>query len=173
MSRQEEEALLFNLGLDPRPQLETDEQKWMWEAIREAIKAYRAKEVPVGAVVIFQKKIIARAHNQTELLKDATAHAEMLALTSAQSYIDDWRLNACSLVSTLEPCSMCLGAMFLTRTQNLIWGACDIRHGACGSWVNLLASKHPTHEICEQKDVLSIYSETLMRAFFQERRQEK
>lgn len=160
-------------GLDPRPNIQNDDEKFMFEALKEAYKAYEQQEVPVGAVVVHEKKVIAKAYNQVEMLKDATAHAEMLALTIAENYLDNWRLKDCTLYSTLEPCSMCLGASFLTRVKRVCWAAPDLRHGACGSWVNLLEGKHPTHTIESDSGFLSPYSEILMKSFFSKRRKER
>src|ERR1700746_940666 len=115
----------------------TDEN-FMREALRQAQKAYDADEVPVGAVVIRAGKIIGRAYNQVELLKDATAHAEMLALTQAEAAVGDWRLTDCDLYVTKEPCTMCAGAIVHVRLRRLVFGCADLRAGAAGSVVNLL-----------------------------------
>src|ERR1041384_5135722 len=117
------------------------DQYFMREALRLAQKAYKADEVPVGAVVVREGKIIARAHNQVELLKDATAHAEMLALTAAEAAIGDWRLTDCDLYVTKEPCAMCAGAIIHTRIRRVIFGCADPRSGGAGGIVNLL--QHP------------------------------
>src|SRR5512133_217680 len=111
---------------------------FMREALRQAAKAYEADEVPVGAVVVRAGKIIARAYNQVELLKDATAHAEMLALTQAEAAVGDWRLLDCDLYVTKEPCAMCAGAIIHVRLHRLIFGCADPRAGAAGSLINLL-----------------------------------
>src|SRR6266849_8526341 len=111
---------------------------YMREALRLARKAYDADEVPVGAVVVRAGKLIARAYNQVELLKDATAHAEMLALTEAEAAVGDWRLVDCDLYVTKEPCPMCAGAMVHTRIRRLIFGCPDPFGGAAGSILNLL-----------------------------------
>src|SRR5881392_1154053 len=115
---------------------------FMREALRLARKAYDADEVPVGAVVVRAGKIIARAYNQVELLKDATAHAEMLALTQAEAALGDWRLIDCDLYVTKEPCPMCAGAMVHVRIRRVVFGCLDPRSGAAGSLMNLL--QHPT-----------------------------
>src|SRR3989442_4801811 len=111
---------------------------FMGEALRQARRAYEAEEVPVGAVVARAGKIIARAHNQVELLKDATAHAEMLALTQAEAAVGDWRLTDCDLYVTKEPCAMCAGALVHVRIQRVIFGCADPWAGAAGSVMNLL-----------------------------------
>ena len=143
----------------------------MLEALKEAWKAFRKEEVPVGAVLVKEGKVIARGHNQVEMLQDATAHAEMLCLTAGESALENWRLQETTLYCTIEPCSMCAGAMLLTRITRLVWGAPDIRHGANGSWVDLFAKPHPMHTLTIKKGVLEEYSATLMKDFFRIRRQ--
>ncbi len=142
----------------------------MNEALKEAKKAYKANEVPVGAVLVYEDRIIARAHNQVELLQDATAHAEMIALTMGASALSNWRLTKTTLYCTIEPCAMCAGAMFLSRIQKLIWGAPDLRHGACGSWVNLFDKKHPTHSIEVIQGISSDPCSAILQDFFKMRR---
>src|SRR5437870_864697 len=114
------------------------DESFMREALRQAQKANEADEVPVGAVVVRDGKIIARAFNQVELLKDATAHAEMLALTAAEAAVGDWRLTECDLYITKEPCPMCAGAIVHTRIRRVIFGCADVRAGAAGTVINLL-----------------------------------
>jgi tRNA(adenine34) deaminase len=143
---------------------------YMNEALKEAKKAYKAKEVPVGAVLVYEDRIIARAHNQVELLQDATAHAEMIALTMGASALSNWRLTKTTLYCTIEPCAMCAGAMFLSRIQKLIWGAPDLRHGACGSWINLFDKKHPTHSIEVVQGISSDSCSAILQDFFKMRR---
>src|SRR6201997_691738 len=121
------------------------DQYFMREALRQAQKAYAAGEVPVGAVVVRGGKIIGRAHNQVELLKDATAHAEMLALTQAEAAIGDWRLTECDLYVTKEPCPMCAGALVHTRVRRVIFGCTDPAAGAAGSVLNLLQMSGLNH----------------------------
>src|SRR6058998_3428067 len=115
-----------------------NDEFFMREALRMANKAAKAGEVPVGAVVVRAGKIIARAYNQVELLKDATAHAEMLALTQAEEAVGDWRLTDCDLYVTKEPCAMCAGALVHTLIRRVIFGCTDSAAGAAGSVVNLL-----------------------------------
>src|ERR1051325_10947170 len=111
---------------------------YMCEALRLANKARAAKEVPVGAIVVREQKIISKAYNQVEVLKDATAHAEMLALTAAEAAVGDWRLTDCDLYVTKEPCIMCAGALVHTRIRRVVFGCADVRAGAAGSVINLL-----------------------------------
>src|SRR6266581_8733943 len=124
------------------------DEYFMREALRQAQKACDTGEVPVGAVVVLAGKIIGRAHNQMELLKDATAHAEMLALTQAEAAVGDWRLIDCDLYVTKEPCAMCAGALVHTRVRRLIFGCPDSAAGAAGSVMNLLQMPGFNHR-CE------------------------
>ena len=121
---------------------------FMGEALRQASRAREADEVPVGAVIVRGGKIIARAFNQVEALKDATAHAEMLALTQAESAVGDWRLTDCTLYATKEPCPMCAGAIVHTRLARVVFGAADPKGGAAGSALNLLQFPTLNHR-CE------------------------
>src|SRR5213596_4044353 len=124
------------------------DEHFMREALQQAQKAYAADEVPVGAVVVREGKIIGRAYNQVELLKDATAHAEMLAVTQAEAAVGDWRLTDCDLYVTKEPCAMCAGAIVHVRLRRLIFGCADPRAGAAGSIINLLQLPSLNHR-CE------------------------
>ena len=108
----------------------TKHEFYMNEALKEAMKAFDAGEVPVGAVIVYEKKIIARAHNQIKTLRDPTAHAEMIAITQAAGFLRNERLNSCDLYVTIEPCSMCMGASVLARIKNLVYGAKDPKTGA-------------------------------------------
>jgi tRNA(adenine34) deaminase len=146
------------------------DQSYMREALRQAAKARAADEVPVGAVVVREGKIIARAYNQVELLKDATAHAEMLALTQAEAAAGDWRLTDCDLYVTKEPCVMCAGAIVHTRIRRVIFGCDDPRSGGAGGLVNLL--QHPTlNHRCEITiGVLENECASILQEFFREKR---
>lgn len=149
-----------------------EDEKFMLEALKEAWIAFRNEEVPIGAVLVHKGKIIARGNNQVEMLRDATAHAEMLCLTAGSSVMENWRLLDCTLYCTIEPCAMCAGAMFLTRITKLVWGAPDLRHGANGSWINIFKTNHPIHNVVVESGVLKDYAATLMKDFFQKRRKE-
>lgn len=127
--------------------LRSDEY-FMGEALRQAKAAGRAGEVPVGAVIVRDGEIIARAANQVEQLKDATAHAEMLAITQAEAVLGDWRLNGCSLFVTKEPCPMCAGAVVHVRLDRVVFGCGDPRGGAAGGALNLLQFPSLNHR-CE------------------------
>lgn len=150
-----------------------DDERFMLEALKEAWKAFQKKEVPVGAVLVHNGKVIARGHNQVELLQDATAHAEMLCITVGEAALENWRLAETTLYCTIEPCSMCAGAMLLARVPTLVWGAPDIRHGANGTWIDLFEKPHPTHSIQVRKGILQDPCASLMKEFFQQRREGK
>jgi tRNA(adenine34) deaminase len=139
---------------------------FMGEALRQAIKANEAGEVPVGAVVVREGQIIARAFNQVELLKDATAHAEMLALTQAEGIVGDWRLNDCSLYITKEPCPMCAGAIVHTRVSRVVFGASDPKSGAAGSAMNLLQCPALNHRCDLTGGVRAAECRALLQKFF-------
>ncbi len=111
---------------------------FMGEALRQAARAYDAEEVPIGAVIVRDSRVIARAFNQVELLKDATAHAEMLAITQAETAVGDWRLADCTLYVTKEPCPMCAGAAIHARLARVVFGAADPKGGCAGGAMNLL-----------------------------------
>jgi len=142
----------------------------MREALKEARKALEEDEVPVGAVIVSGGKIIARGHNQIERLKDPTAHAEMIAITSAANFLDTKWLNEASLYVTIEPCSMCAGALVLSRIKNLFYGADDPKTGGCGSVTNVVNNKSLNHRIKVQKGILREECGQLLTQFFQSKR---
>jgi tRNA(adenine34) deaminase len=142
----------------------------MRDALRQAQKAHEADEVPVGAVVVRNGRIIARAYNQVELLKDATAHAEMLALTQAEAAVGDWRLTDCDLYVTKEPCPMCAGALVHVRIRRLIFGCADPRAGAAGSVVNLLQLPSLNHQCDITSGVLQNECAAILQDFFRKHR---
>jgi tRNA(adenine34) deaminase len=143
---------------------------FMNEALRLARKALEKEEVPVGAVVVRDGKIIGRAHNQVELLKDATAHAEMLALTQAEAAVGDWRLNDCDLYVTKEPCVMCAGALVHVRMRRVVFGCADERSGGAGGLVNLLQMPGLNHRCEITSGTLSDECAALLKSFFKSRR---
>lgn len=143
---------------------------FMGEALRQAARAYEAEEVPVGAVIVRDGRIIARASNQVELLKDATAHAEMLVLTQAQEAVGDWRLTDCTLYVTKEPCPMCAGAVVHTRLQRVVFGAHDPKGGAAGGAMNLLQFPTLNHRCDITAGVREADCRTLLQSFFAEQR---
>lgn len=153
---------------------QNEDECYMAEALKEAWKAFLEDEVPVGAVLVHAGRIVARGHNQVEMLRDATAHAEMLCLTAGSAVSDKgWRLNEMTLYCTLEPCTMCAGAMFLSRLGRLVWGAKDLRHGANGSWIDLFENKHPMHTVEITSGVYAELAAEMMRTFFVQKRVEK
>jgi len=146
---------------------------YMREALKEAQKALEEDEVPVGAVVVHEGKVIARGHNQIERLKDPTAHAEMLALTSATNYLGQKWLNGASVYVTIEPCSMCAGALVLSRVKDLYFGAKDPKTGACGSIINIASHKKLNHRIKVKGGVIAGDCGSLLSAFFKKKRKKK
>ena len=147
------------------------DEYFMREALRLASKAAQAGEVPIGAVVVREGKIIARSHNQVELLKDATAHAEMLVLTQAEAAVGDWRLTDCDLYVTKEPCPMCAGALIHTRVRRVIFGCADRAAGAAGSVINLLQMPTLNHRCDIAIGVLEDECAAILKDFFRQRRE--
>src|SRR5467141_5156126 len=140
------------------------------EALRHAQKAYEAGEVPVGALVVREGRVIARAFNQVELLKDATAHAEMLALTQAEEVVSDWRLTDCTLYVTKEPCPMCAGAIVHVRLARVVYGVGDPKAGAAGGVMNLLQFPSFNHRCEITGGVREAECRQLLQSFFAEQR---
>ena len=145
-------------------------EQHMRQAINEAHKAFEDNEVPVGAVIVYDNQIIARAHNQIKRLKDPTAHAEMIATTQAASYMKNERLNGCDLYVTIEPCAMCMGAAILGRFRKIIYGASDPKTGACGSVVDLSKPGLFNHDLEVVSGVLENESRDIIQRFFVEKR---
>ncbi len=143
---------------------------FMREALRLAAKARAAKEVPVGAIVVREERIISRGYNQVELLKDATAHAEMLALTAAEAAVGDWRLTDCHLYVTKEPCPMCAGAIVHTRIRRVIFGCPDVRAGAAGTVMNLVDNPSLNHRCQITSGVLQNECAAILQDFFRKKR---
>ena len=143
---------------------------FMGEALRQAVRAYEAEEVPIGAVVTRNGRIIARAFNQVELLKDATAHAEMLAITQAEEAVGDWRLTDCTLYVTKEPCPMCAGAIVHVRFARVVFGAPDLKSGAAGGALNLLQWPTLNHRSEITPGMREEECRNLLRSFFAEQR---
>lgn len=143
---------------------------FMGEALRQARRAFEREEVPIGAVVVKNGKIIARAYNQVELLKDATAHAEMLAITQAEAVVEDWRLNDCDLYVTKEPCPMCAGALVHARLRRVIFGCSDPRGGAAGGLINILQMPGLNHHCEISSGIRGDESGAILKEFFSLRR---
>jgi tRNA(Arg) A34 adenosine deaminase TadA len=146
--------------------VESDE-RWMQEALAEAERAGRAGEVPVGAVVVLDGRVIGRGHNQVEGLQDPTAHAEMLALTAAANTVKSWRLDGSTMYVTLEPCAMCAGALFNARVARLVFAAHDPKKGAVGSVVDLSEEEPLNHHLDVDSGTLKDESSRLLKVFFE------
>jgi tRNA(adenine34) deaminase len=143
---------------------------FMGEALRQAARAYEAEEVPIGAVVTREGRIIGRAYNQVELLKDATAHAEMLALTQAETFLGDWRLTDCTLYVTKEPCPMCAGAIVHVRLARVVFGVADPKGGGAGGVMNILQWPTLNHRSEITGGVRESECRALLQSFFVEQR---
>lgn len=141
-------------------------EKFMKEALKEAQKAYDKEEVPVGAVIVKDGKIIARAHNQKEIKNDTTCHAEILAIQKASKKLGAWRLSECEMYVTLEPCPMCTGALIQSRIKKVYIGAMDYKTGACGSVLNLLDDYKFNHKVEIEKEILKDECEAIIKSFF-------
>jgi len=150
-----------------------DDEHFMREALRQARKAAKQDEVPIGAVIVHQGNVIGRAWNQVETLKDATAHAEMLALTQAESALGDWRLNECDLYVTKEPCPMCAGAIMHCRVRRVIFGCPDVKGGAAGGFWNLLQAPNLNHRTEITSGVLNDDCVRILKEFFAEARRRR
>jgi tRNA(adenine34) deaminase len=146
------------------------DQMYMQEAIKQAKVAFEADEVPIGAVIVHENQIIAKAHNQVELLKDPTAHAEMIAITQAANSLGSKWLNAATLYVTIEPCSMCAGAMVLARLARVVFGAFDPKTGACGSVHNIANHKQLNHRLLVTSGVMEKECGYLLSHFFSKKR---
>ncbi len=142
---------------------------YMQLAITEAKKAFERDEVPVGTVIVYENNIIARSHNQREMLLDPTAHAEMIAITQASAYLQNWRLSDTTIYVTLEPCAMCAGALVQARVKNLVYGAKDEKCGACESLINLVNEPRFNHRLNVISGILEDECSKLLRQFFLER----
>lgn len=138
----------------------------MFAALKEAEKALEDGEVPVGTVIVHNNKIIALGYNQIERLKDSTAHAEMIAITSACNHLNNWRLEGCSIYVTLEPCIMCTGALLTSRINELYFAAHDSKFGACGSVYNLAEEGKTNHKIKVYSGIYADESSRLLEEFF-------
>ena len=143
---------------------------YMREALKEAVKAFESDEVPVGAIITHKGEIIGRAHNQIKTLKDPTAHAEIIAITQAANFLQSERLIDCVMYSTLEPCSMCAGAMVLSRIKSLIYAAKDPKTGAHDSVFKILNNKKLNHRVKVKSGILKQEAGSLMKGFFKTKR---
>ena len=146
-------------------------QQYMQKAFLLAEQAYEEKEIPVGALVVKDNRVIGKGYNQTERLKDATAHAEMLAISAACSTLENKYLKECTLYVTLEPCPMCTGALVWSKIDRIVFGASDPRAGACGSIFNLSGNHKLNHQIEVIQGIMEQDCEWIIKHFFRERRQ--
>ena len=147
-----------------------DHTKWMRLALREAEQAFDIKEVPVGAVIMKGGNLIGRGHNQMELLTDPTAHAEIIAITAAASFLGDWRLEECSLYVTKEPCAMCAGAIINSRLEKVVFGCYDEQEGCCGSLYQICSDPRFSHKTAVKGGILENDCSSLLVNFFKSRR---
>lgn len=150
-----------------------ESEKYMKEALKEAKKAYKKLEVPVGAVIVKDGKIIARGHNQKETKFDTTKHAEIIAIQKASKKLETWRLIDCEMYVTLEPCSMCAGAIINSRIKKVYIGASDEKTGAVGSVLNLFTDYKFNHNVMFEKGILEQSCKELLQDFFKELRKLK
>ena len=147
--------------------------KWMKYALSEALKAYDNDEVPVGAIIIKDNKIIAKGYNQKELLRDATAHAEIIAITSASINLENWRLTDCVMYVTMEPCAMCSGAIINSRIKSVYFGVYDEGSGCCGSLYQICQDPRMNHQTTVRGGILEKDSKSLLQDFFKLKRKPK
>lgn len=151
----------------------TNQEKFMKEALKEAKKAYEKEEIPVGAIIVKDNKIIARAYNVKEEKKDTTKHAEIIAIQKASKKLESWRLTDCDIYVTLEPCSMCAGALIQSRIRKVYIGTMDKKTGACGSVLNLLENYKFNHKVEVENGILEEECEKILKEFFKELRNKK
>jgi tRNA(adenine34) deaminase len=144
-----------------------NDELWMGQALKEAGLAYEADEVPIGAVLVRDARVLGRGHNRIETLNDATAHAEIIAIGAASQGLGDWRLEGATMYVTVEPCIMCLGAMFMSRVSRLVYGAPDRRAGACGGALDLGRLKYLDRDITIDVGVREAECRDLLRRFFE------
>lgn len=150
-----------------------EKHKFMKEALKQARKAYEKGEIPVGAVIVKDHKIIARAYNEKEYKHDTTKHAEILAIQKASKKLNSWRLTDCEMYVTLEPCSMCAGALIQARLKKVYIGTMDEKTGACGSVLNLLNDYQFNHKVEIETEILQPQCEEILKEFFKELRLKK
>lgn len=143
-----------------------DSYKFMYAALQEAEESLEQNEVPVGAVVVYNNRIIGRGHNQVEMLNDPTAHAEMIALTAASNYLGNWRLSECDIYITLEPCIMCTGALLNSRIKDVYFSSFDPKFGACGSVYNLGEEGKYNHKLKVYSGLYTSENQQLLKSFF-------
>ena len=153
--------------------IQSTDEKYMKEAIRQAKKAYKIGEVPIGCVIVYQDKIIARGYNRRTIDKNTLAHAELAAIRKASRKMDDWRLEGCTMYVTLEPCQMCSGAIVQSRLDRVVVGCMNPKAGCAGSILNLLNMKEFNHQVELTTGVLEEECSQMMKQFFKELRESK
>lgn len=151
----------------------TADERFMKEAIKQAKKAYALKEVPIGCVIVYEDKIIARGYNRRNTDKNTLSHAEILAIKKASKKLGDWRLEDCTLYVTLEPCQMCAGAIVQARVSRVVIGSMNPKAGCAGSILNLLEMDEFNHQVDVTRGVLNEECSNMLSAFFKELRAEK
>lgn len=149
------------------------DEKYMKEAIQQAKKAYKICEVPIGCVIVFEDRIIARGYNKRNTMKNPLSHAELLAIRKASKVMGDWRLEGCTMYVTLEPCQMCAGAIVQSRIERVVIGSMNAKAGCAGSIINLLEMPQFNHQVKVERGVLSKECSTLLTDFFKELRETK
>ncbi len=149
----------------------TDSEKYMKEALKQAKKAYHLQEVPIGCVITYQNRIIARGYNRRNTDKNTLAHAEIKAINKASKKMGDWRLEGCTLYVTLEPCQMCAGAIVQSRIDKVVIGSMNAKAGCAGSIINLLRMKEFNHQVETEYGVLEKDCSEILKQFFMELRQ--
>lgn len=153
--------------------LAEEDKRFMRMALREAQQAFDEKEIPIGCVIVKDGVVIGKGHNQIEMLKDATAHAEILSIGSAASKLDNWRLDGCTLYVTLEPCPMCAGAILNSRISRVVYGSPDTRFGGCGTTIDVITDNALKRPVPVTGGVLADECLGLLKSFFQRMRLEK
>lgn len=151
----------------------TEDERFMWEAKKQAMKAYALREVPIGCVIVYEGKIIARGYNRRNTDKNTVSHAEINAIRKASKKLGDWRLEGCTLYVTLEPCQMCAGAIIQARVDRVVIGSMNPKAGCAGSVLNLLEMDGFNHKAEVTREVLEEECSSMLSGFFKELREEK
>ena len=151
----------------------SDDERFMLKALREAERAFDEKEIPIGCVIVKDGVVIGKGHDQIEMLRDATAHAEILAIGTAAGKLENWRLEGCTLYVTLEPCPMCAGAILNSRVSRVVYGSPDTRFGGCGTTIDVISNNALKRDVEVVGGLLADECLGLLKAFFQQMRLEK
>ena len=174
-SAQDDKSLssLAKVGEPVEPRLSSDDERFMRMALRQAQIAFDLKEIPIGCVIVKDGVVIGKGYNQVEQLKDATAHAEIIAIGTAASTLDNWRLDGCTLYVTLEPCPMCAGAILNSRVSRVVYGSPDSRFGGCGTTIDVITNNALKRAVEVTGGILADECLGLLKGFFQQMRLEK